>query len=86
MSTFEVAVIGAGPGGFEAALRARELGLKVALIDKSDPGGTCLNTGCIPTKSLLASTKFLTRLRHAELLGIPDPPFPLWDWVTIIER
>ncbi len=55
MSDFDLAVIGAGPGGLEAALRARELGLKTALIEKKHPGGTCLNTGCIPTKALLAS-------------------------------
>ena len=86
MPSFDMAVIGAGPGGFEAALRARELGFKVALIDKSDLGGTCLNTGCIPTKSLLASTKFLTWLKHAGLLGVSAPTLPPWDWGKLIER
>ena len=82
---FDLAVIGAGPGGFEAALRARELGFKVALIDKSDLGGTCLNTGCIPTKSLLASTKFLSRMKHAEVLGL-STVFPVWDISSLIQR
>ncbi len=68
--TFDLAIIGAGPGGFDAALRARELGLKVALIEKSEPGGTCLNTGCIPTKALLASTKLLTKVKEASRYGL----------------
>ena len=85
MKTFDVAVIGAGPGGFDAALRARELGASVALIDKSDLGGTCLNTGCIPTKSLLTSTKFLTRMKHAEVFGL-STIFPVWDISSLIQR
>ena len=85
MKTFDVAVIGAGPGGFDAALGARELGFSVALIDKSDLGGTCLNTGCIPTKSLLASTKFLTRMKHAEVFGL-STVFPVWDISSLIQR
>lgn len=74
MSLFDLAVIGAGPGGFEAALRARELGLKVALIEKSNAGGTCLNTGCIPTKALLASTKLLSKMNRAEEFGLNAQP------------
>lgn len=70
MPSFDLAIIGAGPGGFDAALRGRELGFKVALIEKSDAGGTCLNTGCIPAKALLASTKFLTKMREASSFGI----------------
>lgn len=70
MPTFDLAVIGAGPGGFDAALRARELGFQVALIEKENPGGACLKSGCIPTKSLLASAKFLTRVQNARSFGI----------------
>lgn len=70
MTDFDLAVIGAGPGGLEAALRARELGLKTALIEKKDPGGTCLNTGCIPTKTLLASTRLLSQIRRASEYGL----------------
>src|SRR3989338_17206 len=70
MSIYDLAVIGAGPGGFEAALRARELGFKVALIEKSEAGGTCLNTGCIPTKAFLASSRLLGMIRDARLYGL----------------
>lgn len=70
MPVFDLAIIGAGPGGLDAGLRARELGLKVALLEKSEPGGTCLNTGCIPTKALLASTKLLTKLKAAKSFGL----------------
>ena len=82
---FDLAVIGAGPGGFEAACRARELGFKVALIDKSDPGGTCLHSGCIPTKSLLASTKLITKIKQAESYGL-SPVTPQWNWPSLIQR
>ncbi len=85
MSPFDLAVIGAGPGGFDAALRARELGFKVALIDKSDPGGTCLNTGCIPAKSLLASTKFLSRMKEGQSLGLSNVT-PVINLALFIER
>ncbi len=82
---YDLAVIGAGPGGFDAALRASERGLKVALIDKRDPGGTCLYSGCIPTKSLLASTKLITRINHAASLGL-SPAKPGWDWNSLVQR
>jgi len=82
---FDFAVIGAGPGGFDAALRAQELGLKTALIDKADPGGTCLHSGCIPTKSLLASTKLISRMAQAEALGLSFVP-PAWDLSSLIQR
>ena len=52
MSDYELMVIGAGPGGYVAALRAAKLGLKTAIVENRDVGGTCLNRGCIPTKTL----------------------------------
>lgn len=70
MRDFDLAVIGAGPGGLDAALRARELGLKVALIEKKEPGGTCLNTGCIPTKALLSSSRVLSEIKRASEYGL----------------
>lgn len=85
MPEFDLAVIGAGPGGFEAAVRAGELNLKVALIDKADPGGTCLHSGCIPTKSLLASAKLISRIAHAESLGL-SPVKPAWNLASLVER
>ena len=61
---FDLAVLGAGPGGYVAAIRAAQLGLKACIIEKDKPGGVCLNWGCIPSKSLI---------HQADLLrGIPD--------------
>ena len=54
---YDLTVIGAGPGGYEAALEAAKLGLRTALIEKDSLGGTCLNRGCIPTKTLLHSSE-----------------------------
>jgi dihydrolipoamide dehydrogenase len=69
---YDLAVIGAGPGGYFAALRAVELNAQVALIEKGDFGGTCLNLGCIPTKTLYqASQDFLTYLEYVRLLNNP---------------
>lgn len=85
MEPFDLAIIGAGPGGFDAALRARELGFKVALIEKADAGGTCLNSGCIPTKSLLASAKLINQITHAESLGLSSMT-PKWDLTFLIQR
>lgn len=85
MPDFDLAVIGAGPGGFDAALRASALGLKVALIDKSDPGGTCLHSGCIPTKSLLASAKLISRIIEAESLGLSAMK-PAWSFASMVQR
>ena len=57
MAHYELIVIGAGPGGYEAALHAAKLGKKVAVVEKREAGGTCLNRGCIPTKTLLHSSQ-----------------------------
>jgi len=71
MSDFKVIVIGAGPGGYVAAIRAAQLGAKVALVEKDDLGGTCLNRGCIPTKILLETSGFYQRIRtESERFGI----------------
>jgi dihydrolipoamide dehydrogenase len=67
---YDVAVIGAGPGGYVAALRAAQLGLKVAVIEKEFVGGTCLNIGCIPSKALLDATHLLAEIRRASVFGI----------------
>jgi dihydrolipoamide dehydrogenase len=69
-TNYDLIVIGAGPGGEVGAIRAAQLGLKVALVEKNvHLGGTCLNVGCIPTKSLLESAKTWTKLNHVEKLG-----------------
>lgn len=70
MKEFDLLVIGGGPGGYTAAIRASQLGLKVALAERDELGGTCLNWGCIPTKSLLHSADVLREIQHAEQLGI----------------
>ncbi len=68
---YDVAVIGGGPGGCAAAVRAAELGLRVALVEKADLGGECLNRGCIPTKSMLAAAGLYSRMRReAAALGV----------------
>jgi len=67
---YDLIVLGAGPGGYEAAAHAGELGKKVALIEKKHIGGICLNSGCIPTKTLLHSTKILQVCKEAEDYGI----------------
>ena len=68
--SYDVAIIGAGPGGYVAAIRAAQLGLSVALIEKKDLGGTCLNKGCIPTKAMLASVHCLYNIKQAKGFGI----------------
>lgn len=70
MDTFDIVVIGAGPGGYPAAIRAAQLGAKVAIAEREQLGGTCLNWGCIPTKALIAAGDLFDRIRHAEALGI----------------
>lgn len=67
---FDVFVIGAGPGGYAAAIRCAQKGAKVAIAEKGEMGGTCLNRGCIPSKALLASAHFLTLAKHAPLMGL----------------
>jgi dihydrolipoamide dehydrogenase len=70
METFDVVVIGAGPGGYPAAIRAAQLGASVAIVEKEQLGGTCLNWGCIPTKALIAAAETFARIKHAAAFGI----------------
>ncbi|MEZ4805428.1 MAG: dihydrolipoyl dehydrogenase [Bacteroidia bacterium] len=67
---FDIIVIGSGPGGYVAAIRASQLGKKVAIIEKAELGGICLNWGCIPTKALLKSAQVFEYLQHSEDYGI----------------
>ena len=67
---YDLTVIGAGPGGYEAALEAAKLGPRTALIEKDSLGGTCLNRGCIPTKTLLHSSELYKEICDAERFGI----------------
>lgn len=67
---YDVVVVGGGPGGYVAAIRAGQLGLKTALVEKAKPGGTCLHWGCIPTKALLESAEVLLLCRRAGEFGV----------------
>lgn len=67
---FDLVVIGAGSGGYTAAIKAADLGMKVAVIEKDNVGGTCLNRGCIPTKTLIHSAELLNELKSCEEIGI----------------
>ena len=70
MFNFDLIVIGAGPGGYEAALHAARLGLKTAVVEKREVGGTCLNRGCIPTKALLHASAVYEEAKHGAELGV----------------
>jgi dihydrolipoamide dehydrogenase len=70
VETFGVVVIGGGPGGYPAAIRAAQLGATVALVEKEELGGACLNWGCIPTKTLLASSALYARMKSAGEMGL----------------
>ena len=70
MREFDVVIIGAGPGGYVSAIRAAQLGAKVAVIERNKIGGTCLNWGCIPTKALYYSAKALEAAKHASDFGV----------------
>ncbi len=67
---FDVVVIGAGPGGYVAAIRAAQLGLKTAIVEREHMGGICLNWGCIPTKALLRSAEVFRNMKHAADYGL----------------
>ena len=84
-SKYDVVVIGAGPGGYPAAIRAAQRGAKVAIVEKEKVGGTCLNWGCIPTKTLLASTELIALAREAEKFGVKIGAIEA-DWTAIQER
>src|SRR5512141_468633 len=68
--TIKLTIIGAGPGGYVAALRAAQKGAQVTVVESAEVGGTCLNWGCIPTKTLIASAEALERVRHAADFGV----------------
>ena len=83
---FDLVVLGAGTGGYAAAFRAAQLGLKVALVDEDKIGGTCLHRGCIPTKALLESAAFAERVRHAKDYGLILPGEAVVDYAAMAAR
>ncbi|MBL4757702.1 MAG: dihydrolipoyl dehydrogenase [Rhizobiales bacterium] len=82
---FDVAIIGGGPGGYVAAIRAAQLGLKTAVIERAHLGGICLNWGCIPTKALLRSAEIYHNMQNAEEYGLSAGK-PGFDLAKIVER
>ncbi len=85
MTEFDVVVVGGGPGGYVAAIRASQLGLSTALIEKEHLGGICLNWGCIPTKALLRSAEILQTIKHAADFGI-EVSTPKINLEKMVER
>lgn len=82
---FDLIIIGGGPGGYVAAIRAAQLGQKVALVERDNLGGICLNWGCIPTKALLKNANVLETIRHANDFGIQVEKFSA-DFGKAIDR
>ena len=70
MEKFDIIILGSGPGGYVTAIRASQLGLKTAIVEKESLGGVCLNRGCIPTKALLKSAQVFDYIKHSEDYGI----------------
>ena len=83
---FDLIVLGAGTGGYAAAFRASQLGLRVALVDEGKIGGTCLHRGCIPTKAMLESASLNERIRHAADFGLKVPGEAEVDFAQIAKR
>jgi dihydrolipoamide dehydrogenase len=82
---FDVVVIGTGPGGYVGAIRAAQLGLKTAVVEKAELGGTCLNWGCIPTKAWIVSAHLLEQIKRAKEFGI-EVGEPRINWGWLLER
>ena len=79
---YDVIVIGSGPGGYVAAIRASQLGLKTAIVEKESLGGVCLNWGCIPTKAWIKSAQVFAYIHHAEDLNYDGVNYlNCGDWV-----
>ena len=82
---FDVIVVGSGPGGYVTAIRASQLGLKTAVVEKENLGGVCLNWGCIPTKALLKSAQVFDYINHAADYGINVKEYDK-DFNAVVKR
>lgn len=86
MNNTDIIIIGSGPGGYQAACHAAKLGQKVCVIEAGELGGTCLNHGCIPTKTLCRNAEALNTLRSAEIFGVTGINDVKFDFQTAIQR
>ena len=82
---YDIIVLGSGPGGYVTAIRASQLGFKVAVVEKENLGGVCLNWGCIPTKALLKSAQVFDYLKHASDYGLTVKEFDK-DFPAVVNR
>jgi dihydrolipoamide dehydrogenase len=85
MTTYDIIILGSGPGGYVTAIRASQLGLKTAIVEKESLGGVCLNWGCIPTKALLKSAQVFEYLKHAEDYGLSIKEYDK-DFNAVVNR
>src|SRR5690606_6068370 len=83
---YDIIGVGGGPGGYVAAIRAGQLGAKVALVEKENVGGICLNHGCIPTKTFLKSAKVYKTLQHSSDYGVTSSGSIGFDWSKVVAR
>src|SRR5690554_2195560 len=84
--SYDVVVIGSGPGGYETAIRATHFGFKTAIIEKNKLGGVCLNIGCIPTKALIKSAEVASQLAHLQDYGFAEGDAPKPDFAAVVQR
>ncbi len=83
---YDIIVLGSGPGGYVAAIRASQLGKKVAVVEKAEIGGICLNWGCIPTKALLKSAQVYNYAKHAADYGVQISGDVKPDFAAMVKR
>ena len=86
MSTYDLLIIGGGPGGYVAAIRAAQLGLRTAVVEREHLGGICLNWGCIPTKALLRSAEIFHFATHAKDYGLTLEGKMTFDPAAVVKR
>src|SRR5213595_559272 len=83
--SFDVIVIGGGPGGYVCAIRCAQLGLNTAVVERENLGGICLNWGCIPTKALLRTSEVYSLIKHADSFGLSVKDLA-YDHKKVVER
>lgn len=83
---YDIVVIGSGPGGYVGAIRASQLGMKVAVVEKAELGGVCLNWGCIATKALLKSAQVYNYMKHASAYGLEGMTLSEVDMPKVVQR